>query len=589
MRLLLTAVNAKYIHSNLAVYSLRAYAGTYREQIELAEYTINHRLEYILSGIYRKKPDVLCFSCYIWNISMVLSVAEEFHKLCPEVPIWMGGPEVSYETEAFLRAHPFVTGVMVGEGEESFRQLCEYYVNQEKNGKIRADGRPQTIRGLAFLDGDGHMIFTEPQEPLDMSTIPFCYDSMEDFKNRIIYYESSRGCPFRCSYCLSSIEKRLRFRDIRLVKQELAFFIEKEVPQVKFVDRTFNCDHQHAMEIWKFIKEHDRGITNFHFEIAADILTGEEIAFIGSLRPGLIQLEIGVQTTNPRTITEIHRHMDLSRLKDVVNKIKAPQNVHQHLDLIAGLPFEDYATFQRSFDEIYALKPEQLQLGFLKVLKGSFMFEHAKEYGVVYGSQPPYEVLKTRWLSYDDVLKIKQVEEMLEVYYNSRQYPMSIRLLETEFDSAFAMFAALGAYYEKKDYFSMSHSRIRRLEILLEFAEELDPEHLPVFREAATYDIYSRENAKSRPAFAGNLTEYRELTRKFCKNGKLQHLEQFYYIMPEDETIQQLPEREMQPYYLLFDYETRDPLNHQAKIRRIGIQNKEEETQHAGALCGIGS
>ena len=181
MRLLLTAVNAKYIHSNLAVYSLRAYAGMYREQIELAEYTINHRLEYILSGIYRKKPDVLCFSCYIWNISMVLSVAEEFHKLCPEVPIWMGGPEVSYETEAFLRAHPFVTGVMVGEGEESFRQLCEYYVNQEKNGKIRADGRPQTIRGLAFLDGDGHMIFTEPQEPLDMSTIPFCYDSMEDF------------------------------------------------------------------------------------------------------------------------------------------------------------------------------------------------------------------------------------------------------------------------------------------------------------------------------------------------------------------------------------------------------------------------
>lgn len=575
MKLLLTAINAKYIHSNLAVYSLRAYAKEYRKQIELAEYTINHRMEYILSGIYKKRPDVLCFSCYIWNISEVLAVAEEFHKLCPDVPIWMGGPEVSYEVENFLQEHPFVTGVMVGEGEKIFQDLCEYYVNLEKKGKICFGEKPETIKGLAFLNADGHMIFTEPQTPLDMSTIPFCYDEMEDFKNRIIYYESSRGCPFRCSYCLSSIDKKLRFKDIGLVKQELLFFIEKEVPQVKFVDRTFNCDHHHAMEIWRFLKENDRGITNFHFEIAADLLTDEEIEFIAGLRPGLIQLEIGVQTTNPETITEIHRSMDLERVKYVTSRIKEGKNVHQHLDLIAGLPFEDYMTFQKSFDEIYALKPEQLQLGFLKVLKGSYMFEHAKEYGVIYQSRPPYETMETKWLSFDEVLKIKQVEEMLEVYYNSRQYPMSIKLLETEFDSAFAMFAALGDYYEQKGYFSLSHSRIQRLNIFLEFVETIDKEHLEVFRQAATYDIYSRENAKSRPAFSGDLSEFRELTRKFCKKGKLEHIEKFDYRMPQEETVTTLPEREEQPYYLLFDYEKRDMLNHQALIRHVDIGKTE--------------
>lgn len=575
MKLLLTAINAKYIHSNLAVYSLRAYAKEYRDSIELAEYTINHRMEYILSGIYKKKPDVLCFSCYIWNISEVLAVAEEFHKLCPDVPVWMGGPEVSYEVESFLREHPFVTGVMVGEGEKIFQNLCKHYVNLERDGKISFEAKPETVKGLAFLDADGHMIFTGQETPLDMSTIPFCYDEMEDFKNRIIYYESSRGCPFRCSYCLSSIEKKLRFRDLELVKRELLFFIEKEVPQVKFVDRTFNCDHHHAMEIWKFIKEQDRGITNFHFEIAADLLTDEEIEFIAGLRPGLIQLEIGVQTTNPETITEIHRSMDLERVKYVTSRIKEGKNVHQHLDLIAGLPFEDYSTFQQSFDEIYALKPEQLQLGFLKVLKGSYMFEHAKEYGVVYESRPPYEMMATKWLSFDEVLKIKQAEEMLEVYYNSRQYPMSIRFLETEFDSAFAMFAALGDYYERKGYFSFSHSRIQRLNILLEFVETIDKEHLEVFRQAATYDIYSRENAKSRPAFSSDLSEFKELTRKFCKKGKLEHLEKFDYRMPWEETLSELPEREKQPYYLLFDYENRDRLNHQASIQRVDIEKTE--------------
>ena len=401
MKIFLTAINAKYIHSNLAVYSLRAYAKDYQDQIVIGEYTINNRVDYILEQIYKAKPDVLCFSCYIWNMDYVEELITEYHKLCPEVPIWVGGPEVSYEVETFFAEHPQVTGVMIGEGERTFEQLCRYYVNHT--------GSLEEIRGIAFCDRDnGKTVFTPPQEPMDMSEIPFCYDHIENFENRIIYYESSRGCPFNCSYCLSSIDKKLRFRDMELVKKELAFFIEKKVPQVKFVDRTFNCRHDHAMEIWRFVKEHDNGITNFHFEISADLLNEEELALIHDMRPGLIQLEIGVQSTNETTIREIHRTMKLELLKDIVRKIQDGENIHEHLDLIAGLPYEDYATFAKSFDEIYELKPNQLQLGFLKVLKGSYMYEHAAEYEIVYHAKTPYEVMKTKWLSFDDVLKIKR-------------------------------------------------------------------------------------------------------------------------------------------------------------------------------------
>ncbi len=570
MKILLTAVNAKYIHSNLAIYSLRAYAGAYREQIELAEYTINHREEYILSELYKKKPDVLCFSCYIWNISLIRQVAEEFHQLCPQVPIWVGGPEVSYEAEAFLEENPFVTGIMIGEGEKIFENICACYLLQQKS--------LEEIPGIAWRK-NGAVCINGPEAVLDMSTIPFAYEDMKDFENKIIYYESSRGCPFRCSYCLSSVDKKLRFRDIGLVKKELEFLIEKEVPQVKFVDRTFNCDKEHAMAIWQFIQEKDRGITNFHFEIAADLLTDEEIAFIAGLRPGLIQLEIGVQTTNDATITEIHRTMNLSRVEEVVQKIKKPGNVHQHLDLIAGLPYEDLTTFAKSFDEIYAWKPQQLQLGFLKVLKGSYMHGHTGEYEAVYTSRPPYEVLKTRWLSYEDVLHIKQAEEMLEVYYNSTQFAVTVRLLERCFESAFEMYRRIGAYYEEQGYHAMSHSRNRRLEILLEFAQTVDEAHLPAYQEAAVYDLYSRENAKSRPGFAGDLQEIRDVTRKYCGRGKLSHVEQFWYLLPFTEEAEYNLVRQEEPYYILFDYEKRSLLDHQAAMTRISWKEAWKEKQ----------
>lgn len=584
MKIFLTAINAKYIHSNLAVYSLRAYAKDYQDQIVIGEYTINNRVDYILEQIYKAKPDVLCFSCYIWNMDYVEELITEYHKLCPEVPIWVGGPEVSYEVETFFAEHPQVTGVMIGEGERTFQQLCKYYVNQT--------GSLEEIRGIAFRDQDsGKTVFTPAQEPMNMSEIPFCYDHIENFENRIIYYESSRGCPFNCSYCLSSLDKKLRFRDIELVKKELAFFIEKKVPQVKFVDRTFNCRHDHAMEIWRFVKEHDNGITNFHFEISADLLNEEELALIHDMRPGLIQLEIGVQSTNEITIREIHRTMKLELLKDIVRKIQGGENIHEHLDLIAGLPYEDYATFAKSFDEIYALKPNQLQLGFLKVLKGSYMYEHAAEYEIVYHEKTPYEVMKTKWLSFDDVLKIKQVEEMLEVYYNSGQFEITMKVMEPLFESAFAMFQEFGAFYEEKGYFGMSHSRIRRAEILLEFMREQKSGDavLQMLEESLTFDLYYRENCKSRPFWAPSPAEFKEQTRYYCKNGVKSHVEPFHYRFPEKrkKALNEIPTRLKQPVYMLFDYENRDPLDHQAHVTEVTAVSMAEEAKSAGKakLC----
>jgi len=579
MKILLAAMNAKYIHSNLAVYSLKAYAKEFAEYIVVGEYTINNRADYILEQIYKQKPDVLCVSCYIWNIGYVEEIIREFHKIRPEVPIWLGGPEVSYEVERFMESHPEVTGIMMGEGERTFYALCDYYVNQK--------GSLQDLSGIAYRDKKaGVLQIIQPEQPMNMSDIPFCYEEIDDFKNRIIYYESSRGCPFNCSYCLSSVDKKLRFRDLELVKTELAFFIEKEVPQVKFVDRTFNCDHKHAMAIWQFIKDHDNGITNFHFEVSADLINEAELELITSMRPGLIQLEIGVQSTNDTTITEIHRTMNLERLKEIVKRVQAAGNIHEHLDLIAGLPYEDYATFAKSFDEIYDLKPNQLQLGFLKVLKGSYMYEHAAEYGMVYHSTAPYEVMQTKWLGFEEILKIKQVEEMLEIYYNSGQFEVTMKLMEVLFDSPFYMFQEFGAFYEKQGYLSMSHSRIRRCEILLEFVRDCFRRKLAgeatvlccaageaevintMLEESLTFDLYYRENCKSRPSWAPAISEFKRITKQYCKKGSLSHVEPFHYRFPDkwQRTLAALPEHQEDVRYVLFDYEHRDPLDHQAQV-----------------------
>lgn len=567
MKILLVAINAKYIHSNLAAYSLRAYAAPFREQVELLEYTINHRTDFILQEIYKSRPDVVCFSCYIWNISVVEALVEALGTLMPDLPLWLGGPEVSWEAGAFLMDHPKVRGIMAGEGEATFLQLCEHYV--------RGTVRLTEIPGIVLKDETGQVVATPGRELLPMDELPFCYEELkhqpEAFSHRILYYETSRGCPYRCSYCLSSVEKGLRFRSLPLVFQELAFFLKHKVLQVKFVDRTFNCNREHAMAVWRYLKDHDNGVTNFHFEIAADLLTEEDIALIGQMRPGLIQLEIGVQSTNARTLGEIRRSTDLLRLAKSVLALKETGAVHQHLDLIAGLPYEDYQSFQCSFDRIFRLHPQKLQLGFLKVLKGTYMYENREAYGILYWQQPPYEVLGTRWMSYEELTWLHRVEEMLEVYYNSGQFEMTMKILEQAFDSPFLMFWKLGDYYERQGLFQRKHTRMGRSEILLAFVKEEDAAHLELYRETLTFDLYYRENMKSRPPWAMEPGLFKEAARKLGRERQSCHLEPFYhdFTMLLENAQPGYPKRKQEWEFYCFSYEKRDPLTGQAKVERI--------------------
>ena len=547
MKILLAACNAKYIHSNLAVYDLQAYASDYADHIVLKEYTINQQKDDIMRDIYLEHPDVVCVSCYIWNLSFVKELMADLIKILPGADFWAGGPEVSYDAEKFLTENSEFKGVMVGEGEETFKELAGYYV--EKNPQDLKD-----MTGICYRDGD-QIIHNGWRQIMDLSSIPFIYKDLSEFKNRIIYYESSRGCPFSCSYCLSSIDKKLRFRDTETVKKELQFFIDNKVPQVKFVDRTFNCKHDHAMAIWKYINEHDNGVTNFHFEISADLLREEELQEMSTMRPGLIQLEIGVQSTNPDTIKAIHRTMDFEKLKGIVDRIHSFGNIHQHLDLIAGLPYEDYDSFRNSFNDVYALKPQQLQLGFLKGLKGSHMMEMCREYGIVYKTQEPYEVLSTKWLDYDHVLKLKTVENMVEVYYNSGQFQNTLEYLENFFPDAFSIYERLGSFYMEKGYGDVSHTRMRRYEILLEFLEDVPEISMDQVKDQMVYDLYLRENLKSRPGFARDQKPFERQIWDFRKREKVAknaHVEVF-----ADGTV------------LLFNYADRDPLTNNAHVTDV--------------------
>ncbi|MCI9142300.1 MAG: B12-binding domain-containing radical SAM protein [Lachnospiraceae bacterium] len=626
MKFLLVAVNAKYIHSNPAIYSLRACVGEeLRRYVELAEYTINQPMGEILADIYERKPDVTGFSCYIWNWRLVRELLTELAKLLPETDIWLGGPEVSWDAGELLRKYPQVTGVMVGEGEATFRELLETYVRHwegsEEYGRDSSDhgeqaGRSKTGRDRVDLPGMADKRSrqqdekwknipglylrsgaTPPRACVKLDDIPFLYRDLAPFENRIIYYESSRGCPFLCSYCLSSLEKQLRFRDISVIKEELQFFLDNKVKQVKFTDRTFNCNHEHAMAVWRYLREHDNGVTNFHFEISADILREDEIELLGKMRPGLVQLEIGVQSANPQTLKAIRRVTELEKLEKIVAAIRKNRNIHQHLDLIAGLPYEDYESFGNSFNRVYHMRPEQLQLGFLKVLKGSEMWEKADEYGIIYQEQPPYEVLYTRWLTFEDVLKLKGIEEMVELYYNSGQFTHTLPFLEKAFANPFEMYEAMAEFYREKGYFKASPARGYRYQVLLDFALKHDEKREAVYRELLTYDMYLREKAKSRPAFAADLSWCREIIRDFYQEeertrrylpdygeydgrqlSKMTHLEPFVWPVWDRERMAEIYECIGRsgggdvgtgPEFILFDYRKRNPLNHGAETCRV--------------------
>ena len=589
MKVLLAAINAKYIHSNLGIYSLKTYGEKMlkewglaeQAEISLAEYTINHQMEQILQDIYKRKPDVIGFSCYIWNISYVKVILADIKKVLPDVKIWAGGPEVSYHGEAFLKEEPAVDLVMMGEGEITFAHFLKALLEGEDL---------KQVPGLMVRNADGTFTDTGFRQVLDMSQIPFPYAfmDMKELEHRIIYYESSRGCPFSCAYCLSSIDKKLRFRSLDLVLPELEWFLQAKVPQVKFVDRTFNCKKSHAMAIWQYIRDHDNGVTNFHFEIAADLLDKDELDLLSTMRPGLVQLEIGVQSTNEKTLEAIRRKTDIEEIREITETINSWHNIHQHLDLIAGLPWEDLESFKKSFNDVYEMEPEQLQLGFLKVLKGSYMEELIPTCDLLYSAAPPYEVLCTKWLSYGDVLELKDIEEMTEVHYNSRQFTCTLKELEKEFDTPYEMFSFMAGYYNKNHLFGISHSRIARYEILWKIIQERlekngkcetqgKPENggvsekLEQYRDLLMTDLYLRENVKSRPTFARDLSDFKDFVREFFQREEKtpEHLSGYEGY----DSRQMAKMAHLEPLrdgtYLLFDYKKRDPLSYNARTVRV--------------------
>ena len=589
MKVLLAAINAKYIHSNLGIYSLKTYGEKMlkewglaeQAEISLAEYTINHQMEQILQDIYKRKPDVIGFSCYIWNISYVKVILADIKKVLPDVKIWAGGPEVSYHGEAFLKEEPAVDLVMMGEGEITFAHFLKALLEGEDL---------KQVPGLMVRNADGTFTDTGFRQVMDMSQIPFPYAfmDMKELEHRIIYYESSRGCPFSCAYCLSSIDKKLRFRSLDLVLPELEWFLQAKVPQVKFVDRTFNCKKSHAMAIWQYIRDHDNGVTNFHFEIAADLLDKDELDLLSTMRPGLVQLEIGVQSTNEKTLETIRRKTDIEEIRQITATINSWHNIHQHLDLIAGLPWEDLESFKKSFNDVYEMEPEQLQLGFLKVLKGSYMEELIPDCDLLYSAAPPYEVLCTKWLSYGDVLELKDIEEMTEVHYNSRQFTCTLKELEKEFDTPYEMFSFMAGYYNKNHLFGISHSRIARYEILWKIIQErLEKngkcetqamaenvnisEKLELYRDLLMTDLYLRENVKSRPTFARDLSSSKDFVREFFQKEEKtpEHLSGYEGYDSRQMAKMAHVEPLRDGTYLLFDYKKRDPVSYNARTVRV--------------------
>lgn len=650
MRFLLCGINAKYIHSNLAIFSLKAYADRRKipgAEIILKEYTINNYVEDILQDLYEEKADVVIFSCYIWNISFVRELAAELKKVSPDVKIWAGGPEVSYAANKFLMENPAFDLIMQGEGEEVFSELIRLTVEEkcrikdvykqsesekvlsgivEKRYSIEGKqavkeekdiedkhfagednvyptnyidmSKLQKLQGIAVWDFSGEaalgnaesnignktkIINTGFATLMNMDTIPFVYEDFHLFEHKILYYETSRGCPFCCSYCLSSVDKTVRFRSLPIVKKELDAFLEAKVPQVKFVDRTFNCNRQRAIDIWSYLVEHDNGITNFHFEISSDLLGEEELELFAKMRPGLIQLEIGVQSTNGETVDAIHRHMDLDKLFHYVDRVHELGNIHQHLDLIAGLPYENYERFGCSFDDLYAHEPDQLQLGFLKVLKGTMMEEEVKKYSILYRNQPPYEVLGTKWLSYDEIILLKGVEELVELYYNSGQYTLTLKYAVPFFESPFRFYEMFSAWYRGKGYHKLNHNRLEKYNILREFLREhIDENEWDTLDEIMLYDMYLRENVKGRPAWAKDTAQYK-------KEWKALYREQGEKLFPEDvqagiydskraanqshievfeiniKKFEQSGQVEKKQVFCLFDYSRRNPLNRAAR------------------------
>lgn len=561
MKVLLTALNSKYIHTNLAVRYLHEFAAERGYHSEIAEYTINQHLPDILDELFRRQPDVLLLSCYIWNIEMMLDLAEEYRRICPEITILAGGPEVSYNAEQVLRQHPALDGILCGEGEQPFVEYLQ---------ALQGERTFHQVHSLVWKDADGQIVTNPSAEPLDMALLPFPYPDLEAVSGKILYFESIRGCPFRCSYCLSSVAGKVRYLPLPLVFARLQRFLDAKVHQVKFVDRTFNCSKEHTMAIWKYLAEHDNGVTNFHFELTAHLIDQEMIDFLSTVRPELFQFEIGVQSTNPDTIREIRRTTDTERLLDICRTLDRPKNIHLHLDLIAGLPFEDFDSFGRSFDTVMQIRPQQMQLGFLKVLKGSYMAQAAESYGLEYSRKAPFQVVRTNWISYAELLLLKDMESVVEDYYNSGLFPAQISWMLDQEPSPFSFFLDFGRYRVEQGLRLIPQSVEDRCTTLRSYYLARHPDRtgqLPLLHDLCLYDLCLHNKPRKLPDWVNgeqNLP-YRDAIRSFYRDE--QNLQRFFSFPGADPKQSHLQifscdPRTRQPgkTALLFDYRSRDLL-----------------------------
>lgn len=485
-KIVLAGINSQYVHLNLAVRYLKKYVEANSDlKIEIYETNINNQVFNIIKDIYELNPDKIIFSTYIWNKEYIVEIVKELKKVLPNVEIILGGPEVSYKWEKFMANMPEVDALLLGEGENV---LLNFLTKEEDK-----------VLGVVSRKND-EIVFNGIEPIIEnLDIVPFPYEDCElEDKTKIFYYESSRGCPFSCSYCLSSIDKTVRYYSLDRVKKDLKRFLDSPIKLLKFVDRTFNLRKERYMEIWKFLLENYREGITFHFEINANIFDDETLDFLEKVPKGYFQFEIGVQSINPETMVAIKRNNILDKLAHNVRRIS--RNIHLHLDLIAGLPYETYDIFKNSFNYVYNLKPEMIQLGFLKLLKGTQMYDEVEKYQYKYYSRPPYEVFSNKFISFGELVKLKNLEKMLDYYYNSEKFRYTCDfVINNNFDTPFAFFEKIADYYDKKGYLKISHKEVALFNILYDFYVENNLKDLDIFVEFLKYDYLALGKPGSYP------------------------------------------------------------------------------------------
>ena len=552
MKIVLTAINAKFIHSNLAVRYLRSFTRELNYTCVIKEFSINDRRENMLEEIIKEKPDMVGFSCYIWNIDYCTSLAELIKLINPNIKIFYGGPEVSYDCSQFLKYNPG-DYVISGEGEATYYDLLNFEIQNSKGAGY--SGKLEEIKGLCF-NKNGKIVFNGKRKAMDLNDIIFPYSRNDNLDNKIVYYEASRGCPFSCKYCLSSTTEGVRFLNVERVKSELKFLIDKGIKLIKFVDRTFNCNYKFAIDIWKFIISQDTDAT-FHFEISADILTDEEIEVLNSAPKGRIQLEVGVQTTNWEVLKNINRKVKFSDIEDKVKRIQKYHNINQHLDLIVGLPGEDFTSFKNSFNNVYYIYPEKIQVGFLKLLKGSSMRYEAEKWGIVYSPFPPYEILKNDFISYMEILSLKRVDEVVDKYYNSGKFNNILKYFLNKFGTPFDFYYELGKFFYDKGYLNRNISAIQYYKVFLEFNSEHLEQDNTELKEIIKYDYLEFNKKRWLPEFLvrDRIKEEERILKNRIKDGDIAvsgnyHIEKFFIDIHKFQNSGILEKKEG---YIIFD------------------------------------